>query len=88
MLTCTAGVIGPGRAFFKMLVTGTPGTGKTYWQLHLLWHLARRGETVVLDRKDSKYRYLLTRLYLNIYHDRCILVHHSCLDTALQCTSR
>ena len=52
-----------------MLVTGTPGTGQTYWQLHLLWHLARRGATVVRDWIDSNLRYLLTRhpkLYIGI----------------------
>lgn len=49
-----------GHAFNKMLVTGTSGTGKTYWQLHLLWRLAQRGVTVVLDWDDCTYRYLLT----------------------------
>ena len=65
-LTCTAGFIGTGHEFNKMLVTGTPGTGKTYWQIHLLWHLARKGATVVLDWNDSEYKYLLSRLDFGI----------------------
>lgn len=32
-----------------LLVTGTPGTGKFTWQLHLLQRLAQLGRTVVVD---------------------------------------
>ena len=45
----------------QVLITGTPGTGKTHWQLHLLWRLAQRGATVVLDWSQSNKRYLCTR---------------------------
>ena len=33
----------------KMLVTGTPGIGKTSWIIYLLWKLANAGKTVILD---------------------------------------
>ncbi len=55
------GALGTSQPFYQMLVTGTPGSGKTFWQLYLLWHLALRGETVVLDWNESSHRFLLTR---------------------------
>lgn len=33
----------------KMLVTGTPGIGKTSWIIYVLWKLAEAGRTVILD---------------------------------------
>jgi hypothetical protein len=33
----------------KLVVRGTPGTGKSWWLMFLLWEAARRGTTVVLQ---------------------------------------
>ena len=38
-----------------MLVTGTPGTGKTSWIIYLLWKLANAGKTVLLDLDQIVY---------------------------------
>ncbi|CAL8468249.1 g7788 [Coccomyxa elongata] len=40
------------------LITGTPGTGKSCWQLHLLQRLASLERTVVLDWANSRGRLL------------------------------
>lgn len=34
----------------KMIVTGTPGIGRTMWLLYLMWELAMKGKTVVFER--------------------------------------
>ena len=38
-----------------MLVTGTPGIGKTSWIIYLLWKLANAGKTVLLDLGHQLY---------------------------------
>ena len=57
----TADYDGTGHPSHQLLVTGTPGIGKTHWQLHLLWRLAQQGATVVVDWADRQGRFLLTR---------------------------
>ena len=37
----------------KLLVTGTPGVGKTCWIIYLLWKLANAGKTVILDMYEE-----------------------------------
>lgn len=71
-----------------MLVTGTPGTGKTFWQFHLLWTLAKLKATVVLDWAEFDQRFLFTR-----WDQRVCMCARVCPEAngpalhALQCTS-
>ena len=51
-LTCYAG------SAKDILVTGSPGTGKSTWQLHLLHRLASTGQTVVVDWASNRKRLL------------------------------
>lgn len=42
----------------KLIVTGTPGTGKSWWLIFVLRQAAQRGLTVVLQHKGLNARFL------------------------------
>ncbi|KAK9805693.1 hypothetical protein WJX72_012256 [[Myrmecia] bisecta] len=60
-LTVDPGLLAPGEACNQLLVTGTPGTGKTVWQFALMKHLADRQFNVVVDWESRTDRILFTR---------------------------
>ncbi|CAI2179918.1 15336_t:CDS:2, partial [Funneliformis geosporum] len=48
--------------YYRIVITGNPGIGKSYFLYYLLYELAKSGETVVLDSHDR---------------DKCIVFKHA-----------